>query len=720
VRRWLELSKIAALVIAVVVVARMAFRLRDVVGVVLLAVAFALLTAPVRRRIARVTGNGAATALTALLTFAVVVAIAGLVLRDLQGQADNVAADLTERIQALEPGSRSARLAEAVDAEDGIQHVLDALPPSLVAGEDDAMGVGRQTVDLLFVVILAAFLQSSAMTSLDWVVAHWPREQRLDVRRLVDDVIGRGLGYVRRSIVAVGVTALVVSAAAWAVGMPGPVLAGVWVGAWTVVPGLGVAMALAPLVAFAALASSGAGWATTFVAAVAVGGAEWYRRRRLEPGRIRPGVALSVLAVAIGVSIAGFGGVLVALVMLGICVAALTTRCPVPPWPTDLAAGELAGAAEPTGARPWGGVVDGWRSVVTVFVVVIAAVLAWTFLAHLGHAAVWLVIAGMIAVALDRPVAFLVRRNLRRVPAVATVFVVGASIIAVAGVAGVRGGASTTDELTEELPSIVHDLEDAPIIGSWLRDRDADVWVGQQLEDLPQRIERTEGIGAWLPTVGSRLLDLVWIVLLTAALLVDGPRLRDAMQRRIPARRRRQVTRAVDVSKLAIGGYLAGAALVAGLNATVVFVLAASLGIALAPVLAVWAFVWNFVPQVGGFMGGLPLVALALTVGPAQALVAGGVFIAYQFVENHLIQPAVIGEAIDVPPWATLLTALAGSAAAGVLGAVVLTPLVGVIRVVIAESRRDDFPGNVVPTPPEPVEPVEAVSPRAVAVAPSL
>jgi hypothetical protein len=81
----------------------------------------------------------------------------------------------------------------------------------------------------------------------------------------------------------------------------------------------------------------------------------------------------------------------------------------------------------------------------------------------------------------------------------------------------------------------------------------------------------------------------------------------------------------------------------------------------------------------------------------------------YQFIENHLIQPAVIGAAIDVPPWGTLVAALAGGAAAGVIGAIVITPLVGVVRVVRSELARDDFPGATVRTdvladavPPDP------------------
>ena len=202
----------------------------------------------------------------------------------------------------------------------------------------------------------------------------------------------------------------------------------------------------------------------------------------------------------------------------------------------------------------------------------------------------------------------------------------------------------------------------------------------------------------WLPVVGSRVVDLLWVVLLTVALLVDGPRLAAALRRRTPAVHRRQLTKMTEVSLQAVSAYLGGAMLVAGINASVVLTVALVLGLGLAPVLAAWAFVWNFVPQIGGFMGGFPLVVLALGVGPAQAMLAAAVYISYQFIENNVIQPTVIGESIDVPPWATLLAALAGAAAAGIVGAIVLSPLVGVIRIVLDATHREDFPGRVAET----------------------
>ena len=143
-----------------------------------------------------------------------------------------------------------------------------------------------------------------------------------------------------------------------------------------------------------------------------------------------------------------------------------------------------------------------------------------------------------------------------------------------------------------------------------------------------------------------------------------------------------------------------------------VFTIAVVLGVGLAPILAAWAFVWNFVPQIGGFMGGVPLILFALIAGPMRGLVAGLLYLVYQFIENHLIQPAVIGAAIDVAPWGTLIAALVGGAAAGVIGAVVITPLVGVVRVVRFELARDDFPGATVRGDPVPVEPMVDVDTR--------
>ena len=60
---------------------------------------------------------------------------------------------------------------------------------------------------------------------------------------------------------------------------------------------------------------------------------------------------------------------------------------------------------------------------------------------------------------------------------------IGAVLLA-ATLTGADEGARATTTLTERLPSIVADLEDAPLIGGFLADRGAAVWVDEQMEDL--------------------------------------------------------------------------------------------------------------------------------------------------------------------------------------------------------------------------------------------
>ena len=82
-----------------------------------------------------------------------------------------------------------------------------------------------------------------------------------------------------------------------------------------------------------------------------------------------------------------------------------------------------------------------------------------------------------------------------------------------------------------------------------------------------------------------------------------------------------------------------------------------------------WTTLTNLIPQIGGFLGGGFFVLLALTQGPVQAVIALAVFMAYQNLENNVISPAIVGQAVNLSPPTTMLAALVGAAAAGVPGA---------------------------------------------------
>jgi putative heme transporter len=682
-----SLAMLVVVGVAAVAAAVFVARLQEAIGLTFAAVCLALITLPIQRTLQRWIGSVGSLVTTALGTLAAVVTIAYVVLRDLGTQSEVVADRVKERLDQIRPGSFADRLVEALQLDSAIDEWLNRVPSLVVVGSEGGTEVGRQLISLLAVVILATFFQSSGRSIIDWFVARWPRDivvpgdqnerdaepsSRARARAFLNDVERNGVGYMRRSLALAGVAAAAVWLVCQLCDLPGSVAVGLWAGVWFVVPAFGWLIGLMPLGLLVAIDPTASAWTALFAGAAIAVVAVFVRRRYIERVTMRIGVAAYVLSVGLGVAIAGIGGSFVTIVLGAMLCAALTSAN----WP-----GRPPGwSLEPKHTRMIGGVTVpiGWRGAVVAMTMLASAVLIWALLQRLGPAIVWLLIGGFVAIALSRPIALLERRTrLTRQWSAAILLGIIGCILVLVTIAGVEDGARATTTVTERLPQLVADLEDSPLIGPLLRDRDASIWVQEKMNDLPQQLDGARP-AEWLPTVGARLVDLFWTALFAMALLIEGPRVYEASKTKVPARHRRQYMRITAATGAALAGYAAGAALIASINASVVFTLALVLGVGMAPVLAVWAFIWNFIPQIGGFMGGVPLILFALAAGPLRGLMAGLLYFTYQFIENHLIQPAIIGAAIDVPPWGTLIAALVGGAAAGVVGAVVITPLVGV------------------------------------------
>ena len=71
-----------------------------------------------------------------------------------------------------------------------------------------------------------------------------------------------------------------------------------------------------------------------------------------------------------------------------------------------------------------------------------------------------------------------------------------------------------------------------------------------------------------------------------------------------------------------------------------------------------WVAICNPIPQIGGFLGAVPFVALGLTQSAVVGVICLVVFLVYQQTENHVLQPLIIGRAVRLTPPATMVAAL--------------------------------------------------------------
>jgi predicted PurR-regulated permease PerM len=297
----------------------------------------------------------------------------------------------------------------------------------------------------------------------------------------------------------------------------------------------------------------------------------------------------------------------------------------------------------------------------------------------------------LLAVALNPVVVRLQQRGMRRGPAV----VVVASAVAI-GFAAVLTllaphAVSQAREFSDQLPSTVEEMYSWPIVVPRLERADAAVSVQQWVDELPAHLDDATLASLADAVLGGALATVI-VVVTALAVLLDA----ESMVRRIaglaPESRREGTRRIGRVLYRTFGSYFAGSVFVAVLNGLVVLTVGLILGVPLAPVAAVWSMLTNLIPQVGGFLGGSFFVLLALTKSPLTAVLAAVIFLAYQQLENNVIQPAVIGTAVNLAPPTTMLAVLIGGAAAGVPGALVATPLLGAMKALYLESRGQELP----------------------------
>ena len=61
-------------------------------------------------------------------------------------------------------------------------------------------------------------------------------------------------------------------------------------------------------------------------------------------------------------------------------------------------------------------------------------------------------------------------------------------------------------------------------------------------------------------------------------------------------------------------------------------------------------------------------------------------------IENHVIQPAIVGRSVDLVAPTTMIAAFVGGAVAGIPGALVATPLVGAAKQIYLAARGEARP----------------------------
>jgi predicted PurR-regulated permease PerM len=296
----------------------------------------------------------------------------------------------------------------------------------------------------------------------------------------------------------------------------------------------------------------------------------------------------------------------------------------------------------------------------------------------------WIMVAATLA-ALLHPLVTLLQRRMRRGLAVAIVmlgFVASAAVVGYGIVDDIR---VQTRRLEQVAPARAQELERSERFGQLARDFRAAERTRQFIDDLPARLRGGTPAEA-LRAAATRGVAFLATGVLTVFLLLHGPRIvQGAIDQASDPRRRARLNELYPVVYARAFGY-AGSTLCTAVAAGLFGFLAARVADVPAPApLAVWMGLWDLVPVGGALVGALPIVGLAAVRSSKEAIGLAAVFIAYQVMENLVIQRRIESSTVRVGPFLTLMAGLVGLELSGMAGA-----LLAVLAATIAVAVTDE------------------------------
>lgn len=320
-----------------------------------------------------------------------------------------------------------------------------------------------------------------------------------------------------------------------------------------------------------------------------------------------------------------------------------------------------------------------WR----FLVVVAAAAVIYYGVSYLSEITIPVVIALLLSALLTPMLRWLTRHGWKHGWAAITVFVGG--LLVVAGIITlvvrqfVAGAADLTDRVTTGLDQVQHWLITGPLKMSERQIQSAGDTVKKTV--LENKDSLTSGALSTASSVGRVLTGLVLVLFILFFLLRDGEKIWHWILRLAPMRSRPRIAGAADRAWGTLTGYVRATVAVAFVDAVGIGLGLVVLGVPLYVPLTAFVFLSSFIPIIGALLSGIVAVLVALvTVGLVKAIIVLGVVIAVQQLEAHVLQPVLLGRAVNLHPLAVAVSIASGVIVGGIVGALLAVPLAACVN----------------------------------------
>jgi predicted PurR-regulated permease PerM len=296
---------------------------------------------------------------------------------------------------------------------------------------------------------------------------------------------------------------------------------------------------------------------------------------------------------------------------------------------------------------------------------------------------VLLIVSAFLAIGLNPIVTRLEATGMRRGAAVGIVFAAVLGFFTLFGYAVLPPVITQVTNFAESLPDYVRDLQDNRTV----QDLDSRFGLIDRLNTAASSIGPQLAANALTVTqqVAGIILKALTVLILTLYFLSSFNTIKHTVYRLVPRSRRARVSLIGDEILGRVGGYVAGAIVVALIAGVSTLVWTSALGIPYPLALALVVAFTDVIPLIGATIGAVVVTAVAFFVSLPVGIATGIFFLVYQQLENYLVYPRVMSRSVDVNPAAAIVGALIGGTLLGFVGALLAVPATAAIQLILRE-----------------------------------
>jgi predicted PurR-regulated permease PerM len=333
-----------------------------------------------------------------------------------------------------------------------------------------------------------------------------------------------------------------------------------------------------------------------------------------------------------------------------------------------------------------------WRTIVGAVAIVVATYGLIVALLAATRIAMWIAIAGFMAIVL----APLVRRLQARLGdrrSLATGIVVFSTMLGLMGVIALFVMPVRTQlvHIITDLPGTVHDAANGRgPVGNLVQRLHIENYVKSNEGALASAADRLSGSGfEAAQTVLNIVFAFITITLLTFLFLSQSSVIGRSVHELIPHRRRVSAQRIGSDAAAAVSGYVIGNLIISLIAGIAAFGCLVALGVPSPVVLALFVAVADLIPLIGATLGAAVCIIAAYLHSPTAGLVSVIFFIAYQQIENGALYPWIMARKVKVNPLVILVSVLVAVELFGMVGALLAVPVSGALQVIIIAVRQE-------------------------------